>query len=96
MTFPWMQPVCLDIAQVVETIDGTRDEAKRHKHNQRGPKIVQLQQIVAEKDWHKDKHVLEPLQRAEELNIILHRRKITIFFEIIKDIWNIFVFLQRR
>jgi hypothetical protein len=59
-----MLAICLDIPQVVKTIDGTRNQTKRGKHYKRGPKILRLQQIVAEEDRGKDKYVFEPLLRT--------------------------------
>ena len=64
MAFLGMLAICLDIPQIVEAIDGTRNQTERCKHYERGPKVVGLQQIVAEEDRRKDEHVFEPLQRA--------------------------------
>ena len=60
-----MQTISLNILQVVETVDGTGDETERVEDDQRWPQQIPLQQVVAEEDWRKDEHVLEPLQWTE-------------------------------
>ena len=60
-----MQSICLNILQIIETVDGAGYETKRGENNQRWPQQIPLQQIVAEEDGRKDEHVLEPLQWAE-------------------------------
>ena len=64
MTFLRMQTISLHISQIVETIDAARNQTERGKHHKGGPKEFWLQQIVAEENRRKDKHVLQPLQRA--------------------------------
>ena len=64
MAFLGMLTISLDIPQIVEALDRTRNQTERCKHYERGPKVVELQQIVAEEDRRKDEHILEPLQRA--------------------------------
>ena len=59
-----MQTVCLNILQIIETVDGTGYKTKRSEDDKRWPQQIPLQQIVAEEDWRKDEHVLEPLQWA--------------------------------
>ena len=58
MTFLRMQTIRLHIPQIVEAIDAARNQTERGKYHQRGPKIFWLQQIIAEEDRRKDKHVL--------------------------------------
>ena len=60
-----MQTVCLNILQIIETVDGTGYETKRCEDNKCWPQQIPLQQIVAEEDRRKDEHVLEPLQWAK-------------------------------
>ena len=67
-----MLTVCLNIPQIIETVYTTGNKTERDKHNQRGPEIVRLQQVITEENRRKDKGVLEPLQGPEQLNVILH------------------------
>ena len=60
-----MQTISLNILQIIETVDGAGYETERGKDNQRWPQQIPLQQVVAEEDWRKDKHVFKPLQWAE-------------------------------
>jgi len=60
-----MLSIGLNILQVVETVDGAGYETERGEDNQRWPQQIPLQQVVAEEDWRKDEHVLEPLQWSE-------------------------------
>ncbi len=71
-----MLTIRLNIPQIVEAIDGTRNQTERREHYERGPKVVELQQIVAEEDRRKDEHVFEPLQRAKQLDVVKHVAKI--------------------
>jgi hypothetical protein len=64
MAFLGMQTVSLHILQVVETINRTRNQTKRGKHDQCRPEIIPFQQIATEKDGRKNEHVFEPLQGA--------------------------------
>ena len=64
MTFLRMQTIRLHITQVVEAIDAARNQTERGKHHQCGPEEFWLQQVIAEENRRKDKHVLQPLQRA--------------------------------
>ena len=59
-----MQTVCLNILQIIETVDGAGYETERCEDDKRWPQQIPLQQIVAEEDRRKDEHVLEPLQWA--------------------------------
>ena len=68
-----MQTVCLNILQIIETVDGAGYEAERCEDNERWPQKIPLQQIVAEEDRRKDEHVLEPLQWAQQLDVLYHR-----------------------
>jgi hypothetical protein len=79
MTLFGMLTICLDIPQVVETVNRTRNQAKRCEHHQRGPKIIRLQQIVAEENRRKHKHIFEPLQGSEQLDIMNHRAYLIIY-----------------
>ena len=67
-----MLTVCLHIPQVVEAIDGTGNQTKRRKYNQRRPKEFRLQQIIAEEDRRKNEEVFEPLQRPYQFYVMYH------------------------
>ena len=77
MTLLGVLAICLNISKIVETIDGTGNQAKRCKYDERGPQQIPLQQVVAEEDWRKHKSVFEPLQRAKQSYIVYHRGKVT-------------------
>lgn len=68
-----MKTISLNILQVVEAIDAARDKTKRGEDDECRHQIIQLQQVIAEENRRKDKSVLEPLQRAKELDIVYHR-----------------------
>jgi hypothetical protein len=53
-----MYPVCLDIPQIVEAIDGTGHHTERCEQHKRWNKILHLQQVIAEEYRCKDKDVL--------------------------------------
>jgi hypothetical protein len=67
-----VQTVSLGVAQVVEAVDGARDEAEGKEYDDRRPQIVPLQQVVAEEYRCKHESVLDPLQRSEQLDIRFH------------------------
>ena len=75
MDFFRMQSISLNVSEIIEAIDGARNHTERCKHHERGPKIVGLQQIVAEEDRRKDEYVFDPLQWPEQLNVVYHRCK---------------------
>ena len=75
MTLLGMLTIGLNISQIVETIDRTRNQAERCKDDQRRPQQIPLQQVIAEEDWRKHESVFEPLQRAKQSNIVYHRRQ---------------------
>ena len=72
-----MLTISLDIPQIIEAIDGARNQTERCKHYERGPKVIWLQQIIAEEDRRKDEYVFEPLQRPEQLNVVHYGGKDT-------------------
>ncbi len=72
-----MQSICLNVSEIIEAIDGARNQTERCKDYERGPKVIWLQQIVAEEDRRKDEYVFEPLQRPEQLNVVHYGDKDT-------------------
>lgn len=82
MTFFRMHSICLNITEIIEAIDGTRNQTERRKHHERGPKVIWLQQIVAEEDRRKDEYVFEPLQRPKQLDVVYHRCKDSVKFRL--------------
>jgi hypothetical protein len=53
-----MLTIRFHIPQIIEAIDAARNQTERGKHHKRGPKVFRLQQIIAEEDRCKDKHIL--------------------------------------
>ena len=77
MTLLGVLTIGLNISEIVEAINGARNQAERCKYDQRRPQQIPLQQVVAEEDWRKHESVFEPLQRAKQSNIVYHRGKVT-------------------
>jgi len=78
--------------QIVETIDGTGNQAERCKHHHRRPKEFRLQQLGAEEGRCEHESVLDPLQRAQELDVMLHlfwfdAAKVQTFLEYSKSLY---------
>ena len=75
MTLLGVLTISLNISKIVKAINGAGNQAERCKDDQRGPKQIPLQQVVAEEDWRKHESVFEPLQRAKQSYIVYHRGK---------------------
>lgn len=73
MAFLWMLTVCLDIMQIIEAVDAAGNKAERDEHDERRPKTIRIQQVVAEEDRCKNEGVLKPLQRSNQLNVLYHQ-----------------------
>ena len=82
-----MLAICLHVSQVVEAIDGARNQAERCEYNQRRPEEIWLQQFVAEEYRRKHEEVLEPLQRSKQLYVVYHSdAKVAYFCETSKQL----------
>jgi hypothetical protein len=64
-----MRFIRLPVGNVVQDVDGTRDEAKTDKSEGLGDKILRVEQVFGKNERSNQKQVFDPLMRAEYFNV---------------------------